>query len=269
MLFRNRYMTERVNSMDNLIKIGIIGDYEETKPSHRATENALRHSAASLSLQIALTWLPTPSLAGGDMAGYDALFCAPGSPYQSCAGALTAIRYARENNIPFIGTCGGFQHAVMEFAVNVLGLADVDHEELNPGASAYVVKALSCSLAGQTAEIILKENTVSRSIYRAALIMERFNCSYGLNPDYLEGFHQNGFLVSGVDVNGEVRILEMPQKRFYIVSLFQPQLGSTPEQPHPLLNRYLSVAAEYHLKRTVRGYITTITVCKGDAPDTL
>jgi CTP synthase (UTP-ammonia lyase) len=232
-----------------MVSIGIIGDYDVKRPSHRATMDALKHSAKYLSLNIAVTWLPTDALEDCDckvLNGFAGFFCAPGSPYRSYAGALNAIRYARERDVPFIGTCGGFQHAVMEFATNALRLKDVYHEELNPEAPTFVIRALSCSLSGQTAEVILKEGSLCRDIFGEDKTEERFSCSYGMNPEFLDAFEKYGFLVAGTDLNGEARILEMPEKRFYIVTLFQPQLVSTSERPHVLLSRFLMKAAEFH-----------------------
>ena len=102
------------------------------------------------------------------------------------------------------GTCGGFQHAVMEYAQNVLGMAEVNHEEYNTDASTFFITVLSCSLLGETRKLV------------------------------------------GTDTNGEVRILELPQNRFYVATLFQPRLGSIPENPHKLIVKYLLAAQEFH-----------------------
>src|SRR5262245_18934308 len=105
------------------LTIGIIGDHDASFPPHLATDAAIQHAAAVLDLGIAVTWLPTESLDGfadDRLQLYDALWCAPGSPYRSMQGALNGIRYAREHGRPFLGTCGGFQHVVIEYARNVL-----------------------------------------------------------------------------------------------------------------------------------------------------
>ncbi len=97
-------------------------------------------------------WLATETLAAAPdaVAFADVLWCAPGSPYRSLAGALAALRFGRENGIPTLGTCGGCQHIILEFARNVLGFDDAQHAEYDPYASRLFVSELTCSLAGQT-----------------------------------------------------------------------------------------------------------------------
>ena len=230
------------------IRIGIIGDYD-ARPSHLATEEAISHCALCLSLCVESVWLPTKSLLGKTddlLSGFSALFCAPGSPYESFEGATNAIRYAREHRIPFLGTCGGFQHCVMEYAINVLGYTDAHHEELEPNADSFVISALSCSLVGQMGNVLLKKDSLCGQIYGKDAVMERFNCNYGLNGRLIDALEKSGLEVAGVDENLEVRILELPKNGFYIATLYQPQLSSTPENPHKLILAYLRAAREHH-----------------------
>ena len=238
--------------MQDVIRVGIIGDFDENKLSHKATNEALYHCAKYLSLNIEIVWLPTVDLEGDINKtdyGFDAFWCAPGSPYCSFKGAIHAIRFARENNYPFIGTCGGFQHAVIEYAQNVIGLSEVNHEEYDPDASTFFITALSCSLVGETKRIFLKNSSLVRKIYEQDEIFERYNCNFGLNVCFQDTFNQSGFHVSGVDENGEVRIFECPQNRFYVATLFQPQLSSTRENPHKLIVAYLIAAQTFHKER--------------------
>ena len=111
---------------------------------------------------MALTWLETrdlPAAPDGGLAAYDALWCVPASPYAHMPGALAAIQYAREAGVPFLGTCGGFQHALIEWARNVLGLVDADHLESNPDAALPLVAPLACSLQGARGRIHLLPGT--------------------------------------------------------------------------------------------------------------
>ncbi|SEP46242.1 CTP synthase C-terminal region-related (seleno)protein [Propionispora vibrioides] len=232
-----------------MIKVGIIGDFDENKPSHEATNKALQHCAKYLQLDLEFMWLPTVALEGDikkDICGFDAFWCAPGSPYHSFKGAINAIRFARENNYPFIGTCGGFQHAIMEYAQNVLGIAEVNHEEYNPDASTFFISALSCSLLGTTRKIYLKEGTKIQKIYGEAEIEEQYNCNFGLNVHFQDTFDKSGLRVAGVDTNGEVRVFELSPHRFYVATLFQPQLSSTPQTPHKLIVEYLLETQKFH-----------------------
>ncbi len=238
--------------MNNLIKIGIIGDFSSEKPSHKATNEALNHCANYLGISIDFKWLPPESLESNtdkSLMEFDGLWCAPGSPYKSMKGAINAIQFARENDYPFIGTCGGFQHAVIEYAQNKLNLKDVHHEEYDPGSSNLFINTLSCSLVGKTRKIFIMENSSVFKIYNKTEVEERYNCSFGINPKYQKLIDENGFKVAGIDENNEARILELPQNKFFVATLFQPQLSSSPENPHKLILAYLTCAKKFHLQR--------------------
>ncbi len=240
--------------MNDSVKIGIIGDYDPKKISHKATQDALRHCGDSLSIKTEIVWLPTKDLEAQkefDLSTFDGFWCSPGSPYLSYTGALQGIQYAREKNHPFIGTCGGFQHGVMEYACNVLGLTKVNHAEYNPDASEFFIAPLSCSLVGETKNIYLKKGSIIHDIYGTEVITERYNCSFALNPIYQELFEKSGLKASGADENGEVRVFELYSARFYIATLFQPQLSSKPENPHPLILRYLLAVQKFHQERNI------------------
>lgn len=224
------------------LKIGIIGDFEPGRPSHKATNDALKHSADYLQLNCEIEWIPTDKLADDavrSLSPYDGLWCAPGSPYKSMSGALNGIRFARENNIPFIGTCGGFQHAALEYAKNKLGINIIGDKDSDPYESNLFISQLSCSLIGETKEIYICKDTFVFNIYKETKITERYNCSFGLKSDFQELLSGNGMQIAGMDGNKEARILEIPQNRFYVATLFQPQLSSTPSNPHKLINAFL------------------------------
>lgn len=202
----------------------------------------MTHCAAAIGMDLEYTWLPTDALERGECEspeGFSGFLCAPGSPYRSMKGALGAIRFARESGLPFLGTCGGFQHAVIEYAQNVLGSADARIEEVDPGASTLFISALSCSLVGETRRILIKSGSMASRIYGRAEIEERYNCNFGLNPRYQSLLDERGFRIAGADEAGEARMLELDGHPFYVATLFQPQLGSTPANPHKLILAYL------------------------------
>ncbi len=230
------------------IRIGIIGDYNENKPYHIAINEAVRHCGKRLSLKAEAVWLPTESLEEdtGNLSAFDALWGAPGSPYKSFKGAINGIRFARENGRPFLGTCGGFQHAVLEYATNVLGIKGAGHEELDPGAPEMVVTFLACSVKGQTRRVYLKEGSLVREAYGSEVTEEFFNCGYGLAPEYIAAFAGSGFAAAGTDEKGGIRVLELKDKQFYVATLYQPQVSSTPGNPHKLILRYLAEAKRSH-----------------------
>lgn len=129
------------------LRIGLIGDRDDGVVAHRAIPLALDMACAAAGVACGTTWIGTETIASADtVAGYDGLWCVPASPYRSMDGALTAIRHARERKIPFLGTCGGFQHAMLEYARNVLGWHDAEHAETAPGSARPVIVPLLCSL---------------------------------------------------------------------------------------------------------------------------
>lgn len=227
--------------MRSTIRVGVIGDYDG-RPSHMATDEAIMHCAAYLGLKQKTRWISTDTLEIGSeqkLEGFDMLWCAPGSPYKSAQGAMNAIQFARENNYPFIGTCGGFQHAVLEFARDVLGFPEVKQASFDPYSPNPFISSLSCSLAGETQTISITEGTRTSKIYGKSKTDERYNCNFGLNAEFLNQLTSNGFIIAGTDEAGEARILELPQNRFFIATLFQPQLNSTRENPHQLILAFL------------------------------
>jgi CTP synthase (UTP-ammonia lyase) len=153
-------------------------------------------------------------------------------------GALSAIRYARERGVPLLGTCGGFQHAIVEFARNVLGFRDADHAETSPDAERLVITRLSCSLAGKESPVTIRAGTRAERLYGADQTIERYYCSYGVNPVYQDVLEDAGMNMSGVGEAGEARIIELPDHPFFVATLFVPQARSTPDAPHPVVAGY-------------------------------
>jgi CTP synthase (UTP-ammonia lyase) len=126
----------------------------------------------------------------------------------------------------------------------VLGLQEAEHEETAPEASQLVISKLACSLVGSTEPVTIMPGTLTHQIYGKTKVVEQFACSYGLNPAYAEQITVGGLKIAGLGPDGEVRVVELPAHRFFIATLFLPQLSSTAERPHPLLLAYLKAAQE-------------------------
>jgi CTP synthase (UTP-ammonia lyase) len=231
--------------MTRRISVGVIGDFDPEFPPHPATNAGLEHAAAALGVAAEVRWHGTEALADADPAAAlveDALWCAPGSPYRSLDGALRAVRFARERDVPLLGTCGGFQHIVLEYARNVLGFADAQHAEYDPYASELFITELACSLAGKEMTVSLAPGSRAAGFYGRAETTERYYCNFGLNPEHQRRLDEGGLRVVGVDQDGEARVLELPDRRFFVATLFVPQLSSAPGAPHPLIVAYLRAA---------------------------
>jgi CTP synthase (UTP-ammonia lyase) len=229
------------------LRIGIIGDRAASRATHAATDAALAHAAHALSVEVEAGWLSTPALAelpAPELAPFAGFFVAPGSPYRSLDGALRAIRHAREAGRPLLGTCGGFQHVILEFARNVLGLAGARHAEYEPDAATPLIAPLACSLAGQRAAVRLRPGSRAAACYGAAVVREAYRCSFGLAAAYVPALERAGLVVSGEDERGEPRVIELPGHPFLLATLFVPQLASEPRRPHPLFLAFMAAASE-------------------------
>jgi CTP synthase (UTP-ammonia lyase) len=130
--------------MRKKVMVGLVGDYNQSVPAHQAIPLALKLAAEEKQVEVEFEWVFTGDINSVSwISAFDGIWCVPASPYYSMEGALLAIRHARETAIPFLGTCGGFQHAVIEYARNVLGWADAEHAETAPDAARAFIRRLS------------------------------------------------------------------------------------------------------------------------------
>ena len=229
------------------IRVGIIGDYDPDKPSHKATDTTLEHAAESLVALVETEWLPTELLeerATEEEKRFDAFWCAPGSPYKSMRGAVEMIKVVRESK----KLCGGFQHAVIEYAINVLGIANAAHTEYEPDAQDPFIAPLSCSLAGRSGQVELSPDSKVHGFYSQTETEEEYRCNFGLASGSKKLLEAGGLRVSGMDQNGEARVVELPDHDFCVATLFVPQMRSADGNPHPLVVAFLQAALDARSK---------------------
>jgi CTP synthase (UTP-ammonia lyase) len=224
-------------------RIGLVGDYDATVPAHQAIPRALALAAEALNTPIDFRWLSTETIAGDALlAPFDALWCVPASPYRSMEGALRAIRFARTQPRPFLGTCGGFQHAVVEYARGVLGWADADHAESSPDAVRPVIAPLSCSLVEVSGRVRLRPGSRIAAAYGASEAVEGYRCRYGLNPTFHEALLSGPLRVAAEDDAGDVRALELDGHPFFVATLFQPERAALAGRLPPLVTAFIRAA---------------------------
>ena len=221
--------------MSAKLRIGVIADFNPELRPHQVINEVLDHTSQALSVPIEVEWIPTESLAESvtTLEPFDALWSGTGSPFKSLEGALNAIRFGRERNYPFIGTCAGFQHIVIEFARNVLGIKEANSAEYDPSASKLFVTPLTCSLAGKTFKVKIQPDSRAYQIYGSQEIIEHYYCTFGLNPEFQNEIENGGLKIVGIDDTQEARIIEIPAHRFFIGTLFVPQLFADASKPHP------------------------------------
>jgi CTP synthase (UTP-ammonia lyase) len=228
--------------MQKTVRIGLIGDFNSDVLAHVAIPRALALAARKVESGVETEWLPTPLLEKEPeerLIAFDGLWVVPASPYASMEGALLAIRFARERGVPFLGTCGGFQHALIEYARNVLNLAGADHAETNPDAALPLIAPLTCSLVEKSDNIILQPGSRIAAIYGKSEISEKYHCSFGLNPRYATIFNESGLHITGFDKSGEARVFDLDGHPFYMGTLFQPERSAFNDVTHPLIVAYM------------------------------
>lgn len=226
------------------LNIALVGDYNSTVIAHQAIPHALSQSAATLGIDIHWHWLSTKDIQSSEnLAGYDAIWCVPASPYKNEQGALLAIRYARENQRPFLGTCGGFQHAILEYARNVLDWQDAGHAE-TASEGRMVISPLVCSLVEKSDEIILKDHSVTAMAYGEKSIHEGYHCNYGIDSQFAAELNASTLMPAGWDSQGDIRVVELTDHPFFIATLFQHERRALNGLSSPLVEAFLKAAKQ-------------------------
>lgn len=224
------------------LRVALVGDYNSTVIAHQAIPLALDNAAEYVDVTVDYDWLPTPEVTSPeDLVGYDAIWCVPASPYQNEDGALLAIRYARENQIPFLGTCGGFQHAIIEYARNVLDWHDAGHAETSRDGR-LVIGPLSCSLVEKSDAIELKAGSLIAEAYGRSQIEEGYHCNYGIADFFTVHLASSQLQPTGWDNHGEIRVVELRGHPFFVGTLFQHERNALKDKPAPLVEAFLKVA---------------------------
>jgi CTP synthase (UTP-ammonia lyase) len=234
--------------MTQPIRVALIGDYNPSVPAHLAVPRALELAGADLALKVAHRWIHTTELGDQNMFeklnSFQGIWCVPASPYANGEGALAAISLARQKRIPFLGTCGGFQHALIEYFRNVLAMP-AEHAEENPQAKFQVISRLSCALVEVTGRVRLKAGSLAHELYGVPEVEEAFHCNYGFNQDFwglLAGARDLVVSGKGGD-DGEMRIIELQDHPFFLATLFQPERSAFAGIVHPLIRGFVSAAA--------------------------
>ena len=251
--FINRY-----KNPERTVKIGLIGKYVELKDSYKSIAEALDHAGANLKTGIELDWIHSEQINEvniTDKLGHlDGILVAPGFGSRGIDGKLSAIKYARTNNIPFFGICLGMQCAVVEFARNVLGLKEAHSSEIKEYTPHPVIDLMteqkSITDMGGTMRLgaypcDLKEGSKAREIYGVESVEERHRHRYEFNEVYREQFEEAGMIATGINpVSGLVEIVEIPDHRYFLASQFHPEYASTVIAPHPLFISFVGACLE-------------------------
>ena len=226
------------------IELVLVGDRDDAILAHRAIPLALELAGQALKLPLHSRWIASDEVGDGSaLHSAHGVWCVPGSPYRSMDGALRAIRQARENGQPFLGTCGGFQHAVIEYARSVLGWADAEHEETAGPGERRVIHHLACELVEQQELLTPLPGTRLHGAYGGQPFTEGYRCRFGLNPDFVAALTTGPLQTAALGPAQDVRAVELRGHPFFVATLFQPERQALQGQLPGLVRAWVEAAA--------------------------
>lgn len=222
------------------LHIALVGDYDPQITAHRAIPIALELASKQTGHHIGFQWLGTDLITDSAVLnGFDGVWCVPGSPYRNENGALQAIRFAREQRRPFLGTCGGFQHAVLEYARNMMGWADAAHGETAPEAERALLTPLSCALIETIDCLELDADSLIAKAYGHLKVFEGYRCSFGVNPQFEGDLLSDRLHAVARDSVGDLRAVELADHPFFVATLFQPERAALEGRVPSLVSAFI------------------------------
>ncbi len=258
----NEFLTKFKNPK-HTVEIGLIGKYVELKDAYKSISESFIHAGAQNEVQVNINWIHSEELTVKNvpkkLKKLNGILVAPGFGERGIEGKIAAVRYARENNIPFLGICLGMQMAVIEFSRNVLGLKDANSSEMDGDTANPVIDLMeeqkSVINYGGTMRLgawdcQLKENTKIKSIYNKEIISERHRHRYEFNSSYLSQIENAGMIATGKNPKTDlVEVIEIPSHPWFIGVQYHPEYKSTVLNPHPLFLNFVKAALEHSLKQ--------------------
>jgi len=253
----------RLKNPTSEVKIGLVGKYVELPDAYKSISEAFIHAGAKNECKVRVKYIPSESLTKDNavekLKGLDGVLVAPGFGSRGIEGKIEAIKYIRENNIPFFGICLGMQCAVIEFGRNVLGLKDAHSTEMNENTKDAVISMMeeqkkiknkggTMRLGAYACE--LKKGSKAAAIYGKTKISERHRHRYEFNNKYLASYEKAGMIASGINPdNNLVEVVELKNHPFFVAVQFHPELKSTVANPHPLFVNFVAASlANSHKK---------------------
>ena len=253
--------TDKIDTADHEITIGITGKYTSVRDSYASIINALEHTGIVLGCKVKIKWIETTNINDENVAehldGVDGIIVPGGFGTRGAEGKISCIKYARENNLPYLGLCFGFQMAVIEFARNVCGLKKANSTEIEPDCAEPVIDTLpeqkkieglggNMRLGGK--DIELKSHTFAWKLFgRVGSVRMRFRHRYEVDPRYIEPLEKAGLVFSGKAPNQPImQILEIPSHPFFVGTQAHPCLTSRPLNPQPMFVGFVAAAMQKH-----------------------
>jgi CTP synthase len=254
----------RLRNPGETVRIGLVGKYVELHDAYKSIAESFVHAGAQNECKVKLEWIQSETLVdehhcAETLRELDGVLVAPGFGERGIDGKINAVRFVRENNIPFLGICLGMQMAVIEYARNVLGIENAHSTEMDPHTDAPVINMMEeqkkVTDMGGTMRLgaypcKIAKDSRAYQIYGKTQISERHRHRYEFNNDYLEPFAQAGMRATGINPEtGLVEIVELASHPWYVGVQFHPELKSTVMNPHPLFVQFVKAALTYHRQK--------------------
>jgi CTP synthase len=258
----NKFL-DKHKSPKNKVKIGLIGKYVELHDAYKSISEAFIHAGAANEVKVKIQWIHSEDLTLENiprkLKDLDGILVAPGFGTRGTDGKIDAVRYARENKIPFFGICLGMQMAVIEYARNVVGIKDAGSLETNENCANPVINLMAdqkdVTEKGGTMRLgawdcKISEDSKVHDAYKSELISERHRHRYEFNDAYLKQLTDAGLKVTGVNPKtGLVEIIEIEDHPWFVAVQYHPEYKSTVLNPHPLFIEFVDAALQYTLKK--------------------
>jgi CTP synthase len=252
-------MLDRMRNPVDEVHIGLVGKYVNYEDSYKSLKEALLHGGIHHKLKVRMTWIESENLSwpgcAEELAQYDGILVPGGFGKRGIEGMLNAIRYARENRVPYFGICLGMQTAVIEFARNVCGLGLADSTEFEPATPHPVIYKLRDLLGveelGGTMRLgaydcLLSEGSFARAAYGVEKISERHRHRYEFNRQFEQALTSKGLRITGQSEDGKfVEICEVPSHPYFLGCQFHPEFKSKPLEPHPLFKSFIEASFKH------------------------
>jgi CTP synthase len=249
----------KLNSPKHIVRIGLVGKYIELQDAYKSIYESFIHAGVVNDAKVEVVNIHSEDLDGTNAAsllqGLHGVLVAPGFGSRGIEGKIEAIKYLRENNIPFFGICLGMQMAVIEYGRNVLGLANAHSVEMNDATPYPVINMMEeqkkITTKGGTMRLgsykcELKKGSLAHNLYGKDLISERHRHRYEFNGAYQQQFEKAGMMCTGFNPDsGLVEIVEIPTHPFFVGVQFHPELKSTVENPHPIFVGFIKAALAF------------------------
>ncbi len=249
-------MVDRIKNLHKTVKIALVGKYVALHDAYLSVAEALRHAGYLLGAKVEILWTDSETVTENNVADIlkdaDGILVPGGFGNRGIEGKIIAAKYARENNVPYLGICLGMQTAVIEFARNVAGIKDADSGEFKPNGANKVIDFLpdqsetvnkGGTLRLGAYPLKINENTKLFECYKTLEVFERHRHRYEFNNDYRDVLTENGLVIGGTSPDGYiVETIENPKCDFFVGVQFHPEFKSRPDKPHPLFCGLISAA---------------------------